>query len=210
MNFDELQKQWNSQNETDITVKPEYLEKTRSLSSKIMKGFVKEISLWIVSMVFLIIIPSIDIYRIDGAASVIYYFLLIQLFLFGLFYYRRLYTVYKMLKQPNTFNSREGVIRLYYEFLFAVESYRSSVYIMTPTGLALYFILFSSGHYEDILNKLLHIGKTYQENPSFVYIFIGLLLFIVIFVIGLSEWMIYKFYGKYIKELKAIKDEFND
>ena len=210
MNFDELQKQWNNQTEEDITVKPEYLEKTKSLASKIMKGFANEIILWFISIVILVIIPFLDIYKISGPASVIYYFLLVQLLLFGLFYYRRLYTVYKMLKQPNTFNSREGVIRLYYEFLFAVESYRSSIYIMSPTGIALYFILFSYGHYEELFNKILHIKEVYATDPNFVYLIIGIVVFTTVFVIVLSEWMIYKFYGKYLKQLKELKDQFND
>ena len=210
MNFDELQKQWNNQAENDINLKPEYLEKTKSVTNKIIKGFRNEIILWLLSMIFLIAIPFIEYYHINGAISLIYYFLLTQMFLFGLFYYRRLFTVYKMLKTPNTFNSREAVIRLYYEFLFAVESYRSSIYILTPTGLALYFIFFSLGRYEEVLNKIVNIGETYQTDPNFVYLLITIILVTVGLFIGLGEWIIHKIYGKYIKQLKEIKDEFNN
>lgn len=210
MNFDELQKQWNNQDDKNVTLKTEYLNKTKSLAAKIKKGFTNEIILWIISVLLLTIIPFVDIYRISGTASIIYYFLLIQMILFGLFYYRRLYTVYRMLQKPNTFNSREGVIRLYYEFLFAVESYRSSIYIMTPTALAMYFILFSYGHYEDVLQKILNIKETYAQDPSFVYIITFTIIFVIGFVLVISEWMIYRFYGKYLKELRSIKDEFNE
>lgn len=208
MNFDELQKQWNNQTEEDITVKPVYLEKTKSVTAKIIKGFRNELIVWILCMSFLIAIPFIEYSHINGAISLIYYFLLSQMFLFGLFYYRRLYTVYKMLKKPNTFNSQEAVIRLYYEFLFAVESYRASIYILTPTGLALYFIFFSIGRYEEFLNKIVNIKSTYATDPNFVYILISVVLLSVIFFIGMSEWMIHKVYGKYIKELRELKDEF--
>ncbi len=110
MNFDELQKKWNNQPEKDINIKPEYLTKSKSLAEKIIKSFKREAFIWAVSIVFILVVPMIEMYQIKGVLSLIYYFLVCQFIVFGLYYYRRFYTISKMIKQPNTFSSRESII----------------------------------------------------------------------------------------------------
>ncbi|HLV52060.1 MAG TPA: hypothetical protein VKY44_08915, partial [Flavobacterium sp.] len=88
MNFDELQKQWDKQPEKDIKIKPEYLTKTKSLAEKIIKSFRREAFIWLSSIIFILIVPFIDLYQINGVISLIYYFLVFQFIIFGLYYYR--------------------------------------------------------------------------------------------------------------------------
>ncbi len=210
MNFDELKKQWDKQPEQDIKIKPEYLTKTKSLAEKIIKSFRREALIWLSSILFLFIVPFIDIYQINGVISFIYYFLVFQFIIFGLYYYRRFYTISKMIKQPNTFTSRESIIRLYYELHFAIETYRSSIYILLPTSIALFTIMSGKEKTAEIIDKFYHFNETLQTEPGFIYSILIIGIISVILLIIFSEWMIKKFYGRYLKQLKELMDEFED
>ncbi|WLD24138.1 hypothetical protein NU10_01715 [Flavobacterium dauae] len=210
MNFDELKKQWDKQPEQDIKIKPEYLTKTKSLAEKIIKSFRREAILWLSSIIFLFIVPFIDLYQINGVISLIYYFLVFQFIIFGLYYYRRFYTISKMIKQPNTFNSRESIMRLYYEFHFAIETYRSSMYVLLPTAIALLVITSSKGKTAEIVDKFYHFSHTLQTDPAFIYSILIIGIISVVLLILFSEWMIKKFYGRYLKQLKELMDEFEE
>lgn len=210
MNFDELKKQWDKQPQKEINIKPEYLTKSKSLAEKIIKSFRREALLWLSSIIFLFIVPFIDMYQIDGVVSVIYYFLLFQFVTFGLYYYRRFYTISKMIKKPNTFTSRESIIRLYYEFHFAIETYRSSIYILLPTAIALFVITAGKDKTYDLVDKFYHFKETLQTDPAFIYTVLIIGVVTIIGLILLSEWIIKKFYGRYLKQLKELMDEFED
>ncbi len=210
MNFDELQKKWDNQHEKDINIKPEYLTKSKSLAEKIIKSFKREAIFWIVSIVFILIVPLMESSQIHGVLSLIYYFLVCQFIVFGLYYYRRFYTISKMIKQPNTFNSRESIIRLYYEFHFAIETYRSSIYILLPTAIALFVITAGKDKTYDLVDKFYHFKETFQTDPAFIYTVLIIGVVTIIGLILLSEWIIKKFYGRYLKQLKELMDEFED
>jgi len=210
MNFDELKKHWDKQPQKEINIKPEYLTKSKSLAEKIIKSFRREALLWLSSIIFLFIVPFIDMYQIDGVVSVIYYFLLFQFVTFGLYYYRRFYTISKMIKKPNTFTSRESIIRLYYEFHFAIETYRSSIYILLPTAIALFVITAGKDKTYDLVDKFYHFKETLQTDPVFIYTVLIIGVVTIIGLILLSEWIIKKFYGRYLKQLKELMDEFED
>lgn len=210
MNFDELQKQWNTQPEQDIKIKPEYLTQTKSLAEKIIKSFRREAFFWIISIIFILIVPFIDIYQINGVISLIYYFLVFQFIIFGLYYYRRFYSISKMIKQPNTFNSRESIIRLYYEFHFAIETYRSSIYVLLPTSIALFVIISGKEKTSEIVDKLYHFNHTLETDPGFIYsiLIVGIIMIAVLML--LSEWMIKHFYGRYLKQIKQLMNQFEE
>ncbi|KAA5532933.1 hypothetical protein [Paenimyroides baculatum] len=210
MNFDELQKKWDNQPEKDINIKAEYLTKSKSLAEKIIKSFKREAIFWIVSIVFILIVPLMESSQIYGVLSLIYYFLVCQFIVFGLYYYRRFYTISKMIKQPNTFNSRESIIKLYYEFHFAIETYRSSIYILLPTAIALFVITAGKDKTYDLVEKFYHFKETFQTDPAFIYTVLIIGVVTIIGLILLSEWIIKKFYGRYLKQLKELMDEFED
>lgn len=210
MNFDELQKRWNNQPEKDIKIKPEYLTETKSLANKIIKSFRREAFVWLTSIIFILIVPFIEIYQINGTLSLVYYFLVFQFIIFGLYYYRRFYTISKMIKQPNTFNSRESIIRLYYEFHFAIETYRSSIYVLLPTSIALFTIMSAKDKTSEIVEKFYHFSHTLQNEPAFIYSILIVGVIAIVAMILASEWVIKRFYGKYLKQIKQLMDEFDE
>ena len=210
MNFDELQKKWDNQPEKDIEIKPEYLTKTKSLAEKIIKSFKREAIFWAVSIIFILVVPFIDLYQINGIISLIYYFLVFQFIIFGLYYYRRFYTISKMIKQPNTFNSRESIIRLYYEFHFAIETYRSSIYVLLPTSIALFVIMSGKDKTADIVDKIYHFNETLQTDPAFIYSVAIIGIVAIALLMLFSEWMIKRFYGRYLKQLKELMNQFEE
>ena len=210
MNFDELKKQWDKQPQKEINIKPEYLTKSKSLAEKIIKSFKREAFIWAVSIVFILVVPMIEMYQIKGVLSLIYYFLVCQFIVFGLYYYRRFYTISKMIKKPNTFTSRESIIRLYYELHFAIETYRSSIYILLPTSIALFVITAGKDKTYDLVDKFYHFKETFQADPTFIYMVFILGIVTIVLLILFSEWIIKKFYGRYLKELKQLMDEFED
>ncbi|WP_177762226.1 hypothetical protein [Flavobacterium sp. I3-2] len=209
MNFDELQKQWNNQSTDDIQIKKESLYKTKSIISKVNKNIKNEFFLWVICMLFLVIVPYIDLYKVNGISAFFYYFILFQLLICSISYYRKFYAFRKSIKENDSFKSKENILKMYYELKFAVASYRAACYFLIPQALGLYFILFSDGKSEIYLNKIIKLNNTFLEEPLFILKIVLIGITLLIFVVALSEWMINFYYGKSLKQLKKVIEDFD-
>lgn len=206
MNFDELQKQWNQQSGDSIDIKDEYLTRSHSIIEKINSNYRKEIKLSAVSFIFLLFAPAL--FQLDKELTFIFYFLLVQMALSSFFYFKRLYAFRKMTGQAEIFSTHESLVKVYYELKFAVETYRSSCYILIPSGMGMYFIIIAKNQAHEWFMKLYNFTDTFYSDPTFLWLFIIISLALFIFLIFFCEWMLNKFYGKYLKELREILDQF--
>ncbi|UIR54587.1 hypothetical protein LZQ00_09905 [Sphingobacterium sp. SRCM116780] len=212
MNFDELKEQWNKQSEDNFEVNPNlnHYKSVGNILVKLRKNIKFEFISWVCAMLFLIVLPNIELYKITGYVKVIYYFLLLQLGFGSMFYYKRFYYFYKSTKQFELLTSRENLLKLYYDLKFSIETYKMSSYLLIPQGLVMFFIFFSLGHAGEWLEKIYHFSDTWHNNPSFL-VFIGLGLVVsLVFLIICLELMSYYYYGKFLKMIKSNIDALDE
>jgi hypothetical protein len=212
MNFDELQKQWDSQSDGQITIDPN-LEKYRKVSSvldKVRKNMRNEFLLWVGAMVFLIVVPLVDLYKIVGFARFTYYLILVQMLLASLGYYRRFFYFYKSTKQFEVLNSRENLLKLYYDLKFSIDSYKTISYVMIPQGMIMYLIMFSVGRADVWIEKLYHLKDTAAQDPNFLVWIILSAVVSIVFIVVIIEIMAYQYYGKYLNQIKSTLDQLDE
>jgi len=212
MNFDELQKQWDSQSDDQITIDPnlERYRKVGTVLDKVRKNIRNEFLLWVGAMVFLVLVPLVDLYKIVGIARFTYYLILVQMLLASLGYYRRFFYFYKSTKQFEVLNSRENLLKLYYDLKFSIDSYKTISYVMIPQGLIMYLIMFSVGKVDVWIEKLYNLKDMVLQDPSFLVWIILSAIVSIVFIVVIIEIMAYQYYGKYLKQIKNTLDQLDE
>ncbi|SEM73289.1 hypothetical protein SAMN05216436_10729 [bacterium A37T11] len=170
---------------------------------RLQKNIKKELLFSIFCMLFLFVIPLLPIYKIEGYATFVYYFVVVQLALSSLLYYQRFYYFYKSANQFELLGSREYLVKLYYELKYAIETYRITTYVLMPQGLVLFMILFGQRHSTAWLEKLYHFGTTLSQDPYFILWIILSTIASIVVVIVILEVMVRTSYEKYLKQIKS-------
>lgn len=212
MNFDELKKQWDNQSGDEVQINPD-LEKLKSANNileELRKQIKNEFYLVAVSILFLFFIPIVPMYKISGITTVFYYFLVFYMLLGTVINYVRFFHFIKVTKEYEVNSSRDMLMKVYYELKYALDTYIVTTIVATPSGIGLYFILFSFGNSEKYFNQLVNFSETYQSNPMF-FVWILLLIICSILLIGAILYYMYvKYYGKRLKQIKQILDDLEE
>lgn len=204
MNFDELKEQWNNQTENNFEVDPNlsHYKSVGSILVKLRKNIKTEFISWLCAIIFLLVLPNLEVYQITGYAKVAYYCILFQMCLSSMFYYKKFFYFYKSTKQFELLSSRENLLKLYYDLKFSIETYKMSSYLLLPQGLLICFIFFSLGHSAEWVDKIYHFGETWKNDSSFIiFLMLGIFAGLVSLVICI-ESMSYYYYAKYLKMIK--------
>ena len=212
MNFDELKKQWDNQSANEVEINPD-LEKLKSANNileELRKQIKNEFYLVAVSILFLFFIPIVPMYKISGITTVFYYFLVFYMLLGTVINYVRFFHFIKVTKEYEVNSSRDMLMKVYYELKYALDTYIVTTIVATPSGIGLYFILFSFGNSEKYFNQLVNFSETYQSNLMF-FVWILLLIICSILLIGAILYFMYvKYYGKRLKQIKQILDDLEE
>lgn len=212
MNFDELKKQWDNQSGDEVQINPD-LEKLKSANNileELRKQIKNEFYLVAVSILFLFFIPIVPMYKISGITTVFYYFLVFYMLLGTVINYVRFFHFIKVTKEYEVNSSRDMLMKVYYELKYALDTYIVTTIVATPSGIGLYFILFSFGNSENYFNQLVNFSETYQSNLMF-FVWILLLIICSILLIGAILYFMYvKYYGKRLKQIKQILDDLEE
>ncbi|EEI92052.1 hypothetical protein HMPREF0765_2376 [Sphingobacterium spiritivorum ATCC 33300] len=212
MNFDELKKQWDDQSSEQVQINPDLdqYKEVDNVLAKLRKNVKYEFITWIVAMLFLLVVPLIDLYKIEGYARFAYYLIFFQMLLSSMVYYRRFFYFYKSASQSEVLSSRENLLKMYYDLKFAIDSYKTTSYVMIPQALIMYMIMLSNGKFESWFNKLYHIGSTFAQDSNFIVWFVLSAIVSIALVIFIIEIMSYSYYGKHLKEIRKILDQLED
>lgn len=184
MNFDELQKQWDNQSSEGVKIKKDF-DQLKS-ASNILEDLRKKIKveLWVVvfSIIFILVMPYISLYKINGISVFFYYFFSFYLVLGSIINYVRFYHFYKISKDFELNSSKEMLLKVYYELKYALDTYLVTTIVATPSGIGLYFILFSFGNSEKFFNQIIHISETIKTNPNFILWMIALVIGTIVII----------------------------
>ena len=212
MNFDELQKQWDNQSSEGVKIKKDF-DQLKS-ASNILEDLRKKIKveLWVVvfSIIFILVMPYISLYKINGISVFFYYFFSFYLVLGSIINYVRFYHFYKISKDFELNSSKEMLLKVYYELKNALDTYLVTTIVATPSGIGLYFILFSFGNSEKFFNQIIHISETIKTNPNFILWMIALVIGTIVIIGVILYYMYVKYYGSKLKQIKQILDQLED
>ncbi|HEY9259513.1 hypothetical protein [Chitinophaga sp.] len=207
MNFDDdIKSAWNSEENDDPVVVPSsvHLLKTVQLPIERIRTNMKwEFYLQLIGLIFIgfwprftyfspaLVVPFYAVYFVALTISV-YYFSKFQLF------YERL--------GGGMLRSKDHLYELYYEARLNIEMYKAFAYTLIPLAL---------------IGISLHMASTQDEKLKLVFraalvyqwvavLLVGLFLFAMILIMVVTELWIRFYYGKYMKQIKIVLDEFKE
>ena len=200
MNFDELKKNWNNIEESDLDIKIPKHKHSKHPLEKLQRSMKQEGKLQLLSIILFGFVP-----QIMGIAKdfyMLYYIAYVILVIISCYYLNSFYRFYK---QVNLFSedTKGSLLRIYYELRLAMERYQSFGFLLLP------FVFVWFGIY--IQDRLLQKGKsiTALTTDAQIYIGIGIALVTLLIIASIVVW-VKKIYGRYAKELESIIDNLED
>lgn len=209
-NFEDLKKEWKEQ-ESSVPI-PDDLNKIKKAQTpidKIRKNIKTEMFLMIFSVIFLTIVPFISIYQINGISELVYYIVLFLLIISAIPYYKSFYSYYKNTNHK-TFNSYRSISEIYYELKNTIRLYKTINYLLIPYGFILFFIVLSKGRSEKIFEIIMNLPDSFtHENYGYFAALFLVILFTILAIFLVGIW-VSMFYGKHLKELEKILQQFDE
>lgn len=209
-NFEDLKKEWKEQESTvPIPDDLNKIKKAQTPIDKIRKNIKTEMFLMIFSVIFLTIVPFISIYQINGISELVYYIVLFLLIISAIPYYKSFYSYYKNTNHK-TFNSYRSISEIYYELKNTIRLYKTINYLLIPYGFILFFIVLSKGRSEKIFEIIMNLPDSFtHENYGYFAALFLVILFTILAIFLVGIW-VSMFYGKHLKELEKILQQFED
>jgi len=200
MNFDQLKDEWNSSNtpHQEISESMLKLKEARTPIDKIRKQMKQEFMVQVFSLILGAFIPNIFDFSMQLKSTYLIFFGIMVAFC--TYYFYKFYRFYKH-SYDLSIDSRKNLLWFYYEMKLNVELYKALTYIIG-------FIMISFCATALFLTKNDLLIKILEEL-SLTYIVLN--AFISILIIGvLTELWARFYYGKYIKQIKAIIDSLDE
>ncbi|MBC9912618.1 hypothetical protein [Chitinophaga varians] len=203
MNFDDIQSLWNADDGGKDMVVPDKVEKIKAAHhpvDKIRRTMKQEGWVQLLSIIILAFPPM---YFKAQVLVVAYYCLYGVMLALSGYYFYRFYRFYRRLGST-VLSAKEHLYEVYYDIQLHIEMYRSFTYglLMLALGFVTMYILIVPGSIRAA------IGNDFSSATVIktVVIFAG---FIAGIVVSTEIW-VGRCYGKYLKEIKKIKDELKE
>ncbi|HMR19897.1 MAG TPA: hypothetical protein PKA53_11420, partial [Sphingobacterium sp.] len=174
MNFDEIKEKWDQQNGDSIQIKEESIKKTTFIIERIKKEFKWQPTLFVLTWLLLLInlnftFEKVTFEKVTLEMRMLFFFLLFfQFIMQSVFYYARMFSFIRMTKDDNLYNSRENLLKIYYELKFVIESHKSMSYVTYPPFLVVISIYIGRERAHDWIIKLADFSNTLHNDPFFL------------------------------------------
>ena len=203
MNFDNIKEAWDNESANDFVVpqKIKQLKAAQQPIDKIKKNMKHELFVQFYGILLVGVLPVL--FHIAYELLVLYYALYFLMLIICAVYLGKFYFFFKEINH-STLNSKENLYELYYEIRLKIETYKSFSYLLSPFSILLSAILIFGQDTQNLLNKLETISNT---NMIFFFILFSA---IIIFVVIMTNWLVNRYYGKYVKQIKNVLDELKD
>lgn len=203
MNFNELQKQWNDEPTNKITVPTEIdtLRKAQTPIDKVRKKMKMDFITQIVLLIAIAFVPLIFDFS-DNLTAVFIPFYGVMLG-FMAYYFYKFFVFYKK-SYDLTFDSRKNLLWFFYELKLNIELYKALTYIM-------FFLGFSFGILAGTLTKDnskvdAFLSGLHDKNQALIIFVIIMVLFSFFMAEYIPRW----YYGKHLKQVKAVLDQLDE
>ncbi|ASZ11719.1 hypothetical protein KTO58_16335 [Chitinophaga pendula] len=195
MNFDDIKSAWHQEPSSDwreITVNDLYGKHAAHPIARLRKNLRFELYAQGVGVLVLGFFPQL--FGMGGGLYLYYYLLYALVILLSVYYISRISVFYKQVLHYEV-NSRESLLRLYYELRLYIEVYKSFMIALYPFALVM-IVLVEFDAMPAIKDKLLWV------------IFVGV-FFTVMLILATILW-IREFYGKYATMLLILLKELDE
>lgn len=200
MNFDKLKLEWGKGNNNDVHI-PKSIKNLKPSSShpldRLKRSMKRELSLYVLGMILFALYPYL--LKFHPSLIQIYYVSYSMIFAISIYYVYGFYKFYNSLNHYGA-DTKNSLLRIYYELQINIEKYKSCGFLFLPLGLILISLFVVNQH----LVKGISLGFLIKENvfllSSVSIVLVGLVMLVI------NSWA-NVFYGKYVKQIKAILDD---
>jgi len=203
MNFNELQKQWNSEPTDKIRI-PENIDTLRQAQTpidQVRKKMKKDFYMQALLLVILGFSPMIFNFS-DKVTGLFLPFYGVAIG-FMAYYFYKFFVFYKK-SYDMTFDSRKNLLWFFYELKLNIELYKALTYIM-------FFLGFSFGVLQGTVAKDGNALTNFLENKnSGITTAVALIAVLIVFSFFMAEFIPRWYYGKHLKQVKAILDQLDE
>lgn len=205
MNFDDIKSAWNSEEEEHVEV-PASVAQLKTLQLPIEKLRSNMKMEFYVQLFTLMLIGFLPRYTYFSPVFIIpFYAVYIVSVAISVYYFSKFYLFYKDISSV-TLRSRDNLYALYYEARLNIEMYKSYAYTLIPFSLIVLVMHMVSRKDE----KLKTIFQFTLDNQLMALALATLFIIGILFVMIITEWWVKIYYGKYLKQIKIVLDEFKE
>jgi hypothetical protein len=203
MNFDELQAQWGEESDKKIQL-PTNLDQSKQAQTPIdlvRKNMKTEFFVQLICAILLLFTPQY--FNFPPHLQIIFIFFYGLLIAFTAYYFIKFYNFYKQ-SYDLTFDSRKNLMWFYYELKLSMELYKALTYILFFISFSFAIIAYSVLKLDASVSfdqTLTTIGLTDLKSAIISTLMITLASF------TLAEFWPRYYYGKYLKQIKAVLDQ---
>lgn len=210
MNFDDLKKAWDNEDNSDLdlTAINLSLNKANNAIDKVRKNmrmdFYCLLATTILSLAGLIYahlnldVKPIIFFTLDSFAFLI--------FVLILFFFIKFYKFYKRSYHLN-YDSRDNLMWFYYELRSFIDFYHAFFFVFFIMGLACGLAIgLMTANIEMVSGKKDAIGRALSDNITNKFIYFGSQAILILGGTLLFRWMISRMYGRYLKQIKHTLD----
>lgn len=203
MNFDDIQAAWNNENESSFNI-PQNLELLKSAQTpleKIRKNLKNEFVYQTIAIIFIGFLPFYS--KFPKEMLTLFYLLYSVMVAISIYYLGKLFLFFKRIS-VKTLNTKDSLYETYTDIRINMELYKTFSFALSPF-LILYLLgsfLYGSVHSVQFLNGDL--------STKTLIIIMVIVVLKILFMGVATEWWVYKFYGKYAKEIKKVLEQLKE
>lgn len=207
MNFDDdIKSAWNSEEHDDPVVVPSSVDllKTVQLPIERLRRNMK----WefYIQYISLLLIGSWPRYTYFSPALVVpFYVVYFVVLTISIYYLSKFQPFYQRLGGGMQ-RSKDHLYELYYDARLSIEMYKSYAYTLIPLAL-IGISLHMASRQDEKLKVIFQAALIYQWVAVLL---VGIFLFAMILIMGMTELWVRFYYGKYLKQIKIVLDEFKE
>jgi len=210
MNFEDMQSAWQQDEGTNIEL-PDQLEKIKRATSpveKVKKNIRFESWTYLIFIVLFFFLP-VMYDQLPPLAKVFYYTLLIMTLMPMAYYFYNFYKLYGRLNKLEL-NTKSNVEEAYFDLRYSLEIYKVMHHFISPNLFLLGFVYGAGKSIEKLMQDLLNFGSLSTDKHLFLFAVCAVILLFFVGYFFFIKWVLHYYYGKYLDELKDIKDSLNE
>ncbi|NSL90185.1 hypothetical protein ECE50_025345 [Chitinophaga sp. Mgbs1] len=199
MNFDDIKSAWNSEEDNSNIIVPVKIDSKKAALpvDKIRSNMRLEAIVQVAALMLMYFVPAY--YHFGVVMTTAYYCVYGIAVAITAYYFIRFYFFYRRISNTEL-NSKDHIYAVYYDIKLNIEMYRSFTYalLMLALGLIITAVFFIPS-----------ADAAALSNKPITYLIMVMIVFTALIAIA-TEIALHRNYGRYLKAIKAILDEFRE
>jgi len=206
MNFDDIKSAWNNDHDDSKVVIPSSVDQLKSVQmpvEKLRKNMQLEFYVQFASLILIAFLPNI--FYLSPVMVAPFYAIYLVILAVSAHYFYKFYLFYKRL-HTNTLSSKDNLYALYYEAKLNIEMYKAYTYMLFPFALiigVMYMVSDGGSEMTKVLEKAM-VNKGIAIGIAITFVML------ILMIMTLTESWIKQSYGKYLKQIGQVLEQFKE